>query len=165
MQVVTETPTLKAPAGRFTGDVCLNPVQGPDAPARLTGALVRFAPGARTNWHSHALGQTLHVTDGVGLVGTRDDTAEIYGPHTNEELVGRAVNGGRDQVVLATKFGTVSHAGKGPWNIDSSPSDIRTAVEGPLTRLGTDHRSLLPTQGRPEHANRRRRGHPGGTHG
>ena len=72
MQVVTETPTLKAPAERFTGDVYLNPIQGPDAPARLNGALVRFTPGARTNWHSHALGQTLHVTDGVGLVGTRD---------------------------------------------------------------------------------------------
>ena len=72
MQVVTETPTLKAPAERFTGDVYLNPIQGPDAPSRLNGALVRFTPGACTNWHSHALGQTLHITDGVGLVGTRD---------------------------------------------------------------------------------------------
>lgn len=72
MQVVTETPTLKAPAERFTGDVYLNPIEGPEAPARLSGALVRFTPGARTNWHSHALGQTLHITDGVGLVGTRD---------------------------------------------------------------------------------------------
>ena len=72
MQVVTETPTLKAPAERFTGDVYLNPIQGPDAPARLNGGLVRFTPGARTHWHSHAMGQTLHITDGVGLVGTRD---------------------------------------------------------------------------------------------
>ncbi len=72
MHVVTETPTLKAPSERFTGDVYLNPIQGPEAPARLNGALVRFTPGARTNWHSHALGQTLHITDGVGLVGTRD---------------------------------------------------------------------------------------------
>ena len=39
---------------------------------RSTVALVRFTPGARTNWHSHAVGQTLHVTEGVGLVGTRD---------------------------------------------------------------------------------------------
>src|SRR4051812_31201433 len=38
-------------------------------------AQVRFTPGARTNWHSHAVGQTLHVTDGIGLVVTRDDTA------------------------------------------------------------------------------------------
>ena len=37
-------------------------------------SLVRFTPGARTNWHSHAVGQTLHLTDGVGLVATRDGT-------------------------------------------------------------------------------------------
>src|SRR5436190_16004575 len=40
----------------------------------MTVALVRFTPGARTNWHRHAVGQTLHVTEGVGLVGTRDGT-------------------------------------------------------------------------------------------
>ncbi|WP_167100436.1 aldo/keto reductase [Mycobacterium sp. DL592] len=70
------------------------------------------------------------------------DTAEIYGPYVNEELVGKAVKGRRDQVVLATKFGLVSHAGKGPWNLDSSPANIRTAVEGSLKRLGTDHIDL-----------------------
>ncbi|ROO88126.1 quercetin dioxygenase-like cupin family protein [Actinocorallia herbida] len=72
MELVTSTPTVKAPAERFTGDVYLNMIQTPAEPARLAAALVRFTPGARTNWHSHALGQTLHITDGVGLVGTRD---------------------------------------------------------------------------------------------
>ncbi|MFD3840690.1 cupin domain-containing protein [Streptomyces sp. NPDC058642] len=72
MEHITETPTLKAPAERFTGDVHLNMFASPTEPARLAAALVRFTPGARTNWHSHALGQVLHVTDGVGLVGTRD---------------------------------------------------------------------------------------------
>jgi quercetin dioxygenase-like cupin family protein len=47
-------------------------IETPSEPARLAAALVRFTPGARTNWHSHALGQVLHITDGVGLVGTRD---------------------------------------------------------------------------------------------
>jgi aryl-alcohol dehydrogenase-like predicted oxidoreductase len=75
---------------------------------------------------------------GVTLI----DTAEIYGPFTNEELVGRAIKGRRDQVVLATKFGLVSHAGEGPWHVDSSPANIRTAVEGSLKRLGTDHIDL-----------------------
>ena len=70
------------------------------------------------------------------------DTAEIYGPYTNEELVGRALKGRRDQVVLATKFGLVSHDGRGPWRLDSSPANIRTAVEGSLRRLGTDHIDL-----------------------
>jgi aryl-alcohol dehydrogenase-like predicted oxidoreductase len=75
---------------------------------------------------------------GVNLI----DTAEIYGPYINEELVGRAIKGRRDEVVLATKFGLVSHAGTGPWNLDSSPANIRSAVEGSLRRLGTDHIDL-----------------------
>lgn len=70
------------------------------------------------------------------------DTAEIYGPFVNEELVGRAVAGRRDAVVIATKFGLVSHAGAGPDVLDSSPANVRTAVEGSLRRLGTDHIDL-----------------------
>jgi aryl-alcohol dehydrogenase-like predicted oxidoreductase len=58
------------------------------------------------------------------------DTAEVYGPFTNEELVGRAIRDRRHEVVLATKFGMVSHAGGGPGHLDSSPANIRTAVEG-----------------------------------
>jgi aryl-alcohol dehydrogenase-like predicted oxidoreductase len=70
------------------------------------------------------------------------DTAEIYGPYANEELVGRALKGRRDEVVVATKFGLVSHAGAGPGTLDSSPANIRTAVEGSLRRLGTDRIDL-----------------------
>ena len=84
--------------------------------------------------------RTLHRALELGV--TLIDTAEIYGPYTNEELVGRALKGRRDQVVLATKFGLVSHAGQGPWNLDSGPANIRTAVEGSLKRLGTDHIDL-----------------------
>src|SRR5438309_8944354 len=73
---------------------------------------------------------------------THLDTAEIYGPYTNEELVGRAIKGRRDQVVLATKFGIVSHSGGGPGVLDSSPANIRVAVERSLKRLGTDHIDL-----------------------
>src|SRR5213596_60787 len=73
---------------------------------------------------------------------THVDTAEIYGPYANEELVGRALAGRRDDVVLATKFGFVSHAGGGPGVLDSSPANIRTALEGSLKRLGTDRIDL-----------------------
>ena len=73
---------------------------------------------------------------------THLDTAEIYGPYANEELVGRAIKDRRDQVVVATKFGLVSHSGGGPGVIDSSPANIRTAVEGSLKRLGIDHIDL-----------------------
>ncbi|MFI9324935.1 aldo/keto reductase [Kitasatospora aureofaciens] len=70
------------------------------------------------------------------------DTAEIYGPFTNEELVGRAIAGRRDEVVLATKFGLVAHGGAGPNTLDSSPANVRAAVEGSLRRLGTDRIDL-----------------------
>jgi aryl-alcohol dehydrogenase-like predicted oxidoreductase len=73
---------------------------------------------------------------------THIDTAEIYGPYVNEELVGRALTGRRDQVVVATKFGLVSHSGEGPGVLDSSPANIRTAIEGSLKRLGTDRIEL-----------------------
>ena len=70
------------------------------------------------------------------------DTAETYGPFTNEELIGRAVRGHRDEVVLATKFGRISHARGGARLLDSSPANIRTAAEGSLRRLGTNHIDL-----------------------
>lgn len=65
-------PTAKAPASAFTGDVYVTPLKQAEEASRLIAALVRFTPGARTNWHSHALGQTLHVTEGIGLVVARD---------------------------------------------------------------------------------------------
>jgi aryl-alcohol dehydrogenase-like predicted oxidoreductase len=71
------------------------------------------------------------------------DTAEVYGPYTNEELVGRAIKGRREHVVLATKFGLVSHTGRGSGRVlDSSPANVLAAVEGSLKRLGTDHIDL-----------------------
>ncbi|MCU1367121.1 MAG: putative oxidoreductase, aryl-alcohol dehydrogenase like protein [Ilumatobacteraceae bacterium] len=73
---------------------------------------------------------------------TMIDTAEIYGPYTNEELIGRAVKDRRDGIVIATKFGMVAHAGRGAGHLDSSPANIRTAVEGSLRRLGIEHIDL-----------------------
>jgi aryl-alcohol dehydrogenase-like predicted oxidoreductase len=70
------------------------------------------------------------------------DTAEVYGPFINEELVGEAIEDRRDQVVLATKFGMISHVGEGPGHLDSSPANIRLALEGSLRRLRTDHVDL-----------------------
>jgi quercetin dioxygenase-like cupin family protein len=72
------TDTVKTPAANFTGDVYLNPVFGGDGTSQLTCGLVRFTPGARTNWHSHANGQLLVCTDGAGLVGTRDGNTVVF---------------------------------------------------------------------------------------
>jgi aryl-alcohol dehydrogenase-like predicted oxidoreductase len=84
--------------------------------------------------------RTIHRALDLGV--TLIDTAEIYGPFFNEELVGKAIKDRRDDVVLATKFGLVSHAGGGAWNLDSSPANVRAAVEGSLRRLDTDHIDL-----------------------
>jgi aryl-alcohol dehydrogenase-like predicted oxidoreductase len=70
------------------------------------------------------------------------DTAEIYGPFHSEEVVGEAIRGRRDQVVVATKFGLVSHSGGGPGVTDSSAANVRAAAEGSLKRLGTDYIDL-----------------------
>jgi aryl-alcohol dehydrogenase-like predicted oxidoreductase len=70
------------------------------------------------------------------------DTAEVYGPYTNEQLVGRALAGRRDQVVLATKFGLISHRHGDALMVDGHPENIRAAIEGSLKRLGTDHVDL-----------------------
>jgi aryl-alcohol dehydrogenase-like predicted oxidoreductase len=84
--------------------------------------------------------RTIHRA--LELEVTLVDTAEIYGPYVNEELVGRAIADRRDRVVLATKFGLVSHAGGGPGTLNSSPANVRTALEGSLQRLGVDHIDL-----------------------
>jgi aryl-alcohol dehydrogenase-like predicted oxidoreductase len=70
------------------------------------------------------------------------DTAEVYGPYTNEELVGRALAGRRNKVVIATKFGLISHRKGDAPAVDSSPENIRVAIEGSLKRLGTDYIDL-----------------------
>jgi aryl-alcohol dehydrogenase-like predicted oxidoreductase len=71
------------------------------------------------------------------------DTADVYGPHTNERLVGRAIADRRDQVVLATKFGSVRDPANPSYRgVDGSPEYVKRACEGSLQRLGVDHIDL-----------------------
>lgn len=70
-------PTAKAPADNFTGDVFVDAICLPSESIGLTVAAVHFTPGARTVWHTHPTGQTLHCTGGQGLVGTRDGTTVL----------------------------------------------------------------------------------------
>jgi aryl-alcohol dehydrogenase-like predicted oxidoreductase len=84
--------------------------------------------------------RTIHRALDLGI--TFVDTAEIYGPYINEELVGRAIAGRRDEVVVATKFGMLSHGHGEGRRLDSKPANIRLALEGSLRRLGTDHVDL-----------------------
>ena len=70
------------------------------------------------------------------------DTAEMYGPYTNEELLGRAFAGKRDKVFLATKFGIGYNAERTALKVDGSPANVRRAIEGSLKRLNLDHVDL-----------------------
>jgi aryl-alcohol dehydrogenase-like predicted oxidoreductase len=118
--------------------------------AQLGGLEVsRIGLGAMTMAGTYTSGGGLDDDESVRAIHraldlgvTHIDTAEIYGPYLSEEIVGRAIRGRRDEVVVATKFGLVSHAGGGPGTIDSSPANVRAAVEGSLRRLGTDHIDL-----------------------
>ncbi|AMB58311.1 aldo/keto reductase [Microterricola viridarii] len=83
--------------------------------------------------------RTIHRAIDVGV--TLFDTAEIYGPHLNEELLGRALAVRRDEVVLATKFGLVRKP-DGSRGFDGSPANVRSSVDGSLRRLGTDRIDL-----------------------
>src|SRR4051812_47123712 len=83
---------------------------------------------------------TIHRALELGV--TFFDTAEVYGPFTNEELVGRALEGRRGDAIIATKFGFRLEGGK-MSGTDSRPDSVRKAVEGSLRRLRTDHIDLL----------------------
>jgi aryl-alcohol dehydrogenase-like predicted oxidoreductase len=83
---------------------------------------------------------TIHRALELGV--TFFDTAEVYGPFVNEELLGRALKGRRDRAIVATKFGWKIEGGKSV-GLDSRPAHIREAVEGSLMRLRTDHIDLL----------------------
>jgi aryl-alcohol dehydrogenase-like predicted oxidoreductase len=95
-----------------------------------------------------AYGDRLETVDAIALVRkahelgvTFFDTAEAYGPYTNEEIVGEALAPVRDQIVIATKFGYISEPGRtGP---DSRPEHIRSVAEASLKRLKTDRIDLL----------------------
>lgn len=76
----TDTGTGKGPAEWFTGDVYIDTVATASSPSRVTASLVHFTPGSRTAWHRHPLGQSLFVTEGIGLVQRRGGPIEFIRP-------------------------------------------------------------------------------------
>ena len=72
MERQPKRPSNKAPAEWFTGDVWIDPIVVGEEPSRVRVNAVHFTPGARTAWHAHAVGQTLYVTEGAGLVQSRE---------------------------------------------------------------------------------------------
>jgi aryl-alcohol dehydrogenase-like predicted oxidoreductase len=102
------------------------------------GMSFAYGPDDRDDRESIA---TIHRAIELGV--TFFDTAEAYGPYTNEELLSRALEGKRDQVVIATKFGFTFDDRGAVNGVDSRPEHVREAVEGSLRRLHTDHIDLL----------------------
>lgn len=120
-------------------------------PTRLLGELPVSALGLGCMSMSHAYGPpedrderesiaTIHRALELGV--TFFDTAEAYGPFSNEELLGTALRGRRDAAIVATKFG-FRFGPDGIAGLDSRPGHVRDAVEGSLHRLGTDRIDLL----------------------
>jgi len=70
-------PTKTAPVANFTGLVLQDEVFVPEAPSRMRASKVTFTPGARTNWHTHAVGQVLHVLSGVGRYQIEGDPVQV----------------------------------------------------------------------------------------
>ena len=71
MDIHPQQPTVKAPAETFTGDAWFDVIAKGEEPSLIRVSVVRFAPGARNAWHAHSLGQTVHVTDGIGRMQAR----------------------------------------------------------------------------------------------
>jgi quercetin dioxygenase-like cupin family protein len=80
MDIQPKKPSVKGPAEWFTGHVWIDAIAQGQPPSRLAVSAVHFAPGARTAWHSHSLGQTLYVTEGKGLVQSRGEPIVTMGP-------------------------------------------------------------------------------------
>ena len=78
----------------------------------------------------------------LDLGGNFLDTADMYGPYTNEELIGKAIKGRRDQLILATKFGIVRGNDPHSRGVNGTPAYVRSSCEGSLKRLGVDHIDL-----------------------
>jgi quercetin dioxygenase-like cupin family protein len=83
LEIVPNTQSTKGPAENFTGDVWFDVIARGEEPSRIRVNTVRFAPSARTAWHRHTLGQTLHVTDGIGRAQARGgEVLDIRGGDT-----------------------------------------------------------------------------------
>ena len=78
MEIAKKQPTVKAPGETFTGDAWYDVIAAGQPPSRMRVNMVRFAPGARNAWHAHAVGLTIHVTEGIGRIQSRGgDVVEI----------------------------------------------------------------------------------------
>jgi quercetin dioxygenase-like cupin family protein len=120
MEIQTKRPSVKGTPDRFVGDVWLDPIADDQGPSRVRSSVVHFAPGARNAWHAHALGQTLHVIEGIGRTQAR---------------------GGE---VVEIRAGDTIHASPGEWHWHGAAPDhfmshlvvYESPADGPETEWG-----------------------------
>lgn len=143
MVVLPAPPTEKAAADRFTGDVWVDGIPNGAGPGSARLATVRFSPGARTAWHCHAHGQTLHVTEGTGLVQSRagqtivmrpGDT--VYTPSGTWHWHGAAPDSFMTHLALSDSSAEADVADV-QWGDHTSDDEYSTATTGGQTERST----------------------------
>jgi quercetin dioxygenase-like cupin family protein len=120
MEILKQQPTTKAPVETFTGDAWYDVIVRGEEPSRVRVNVVRFAPGARNAWHAHAIGQTVHVTEGIGLIQSRGgDVVEM-----------------REGDTIATPAGEWHWHGAAPDRFMTHLAIWEAPVDGPETEWG-----------------------------
>lgn len=133
MEFIKQQPSSKAPADWFTGDVWWDVIVAGQEPSRMRANLVRFSPGARTNWHSHAVGQTLHVVSGIALGRKRTGAGHVARPRPA---------GPAPDHSPSRRFGRTSraHPGCGPGRREPHPASGNPLV---LTSRTAEYRDAV----------------------
>jgi len=128
-------PTKQAPAANFTGTVLQDEVFAPEAPSRLRASKVTFTPGARTNWHTHAVGQVLHVLSGVGRYQLEGEPVQVLLPGDTVVIPPKARHwhgGAPDSMMTHLALSETSETGEATtWLEPVSDADYRKAPSRP----------------------------------
>jgi len=128
-------PTKQAPTASFTGVVWQDEVFAPEQPSRLRATRVTFTPGARTNWHTHAVGQVLYVLSGVGRYQLEGEPVQVLLPGDTVVIPPRARHwhgGAPEQMMAHLAISEMSDAGEATtWLEPVSDADYRTAPVKP----------------------------------
>jgi len=127
--------TKKAPAANFTGTVWQDEVFAPEAPSRMRATRVTFTPGARTNWHAHAVGQVLYVLSGVGRYQMEGEAVLVLLPGDTVVIPPRARHwhgGAPDHMMVHLAMSETSDAGEATtWQEAVSDADYLKAPAKP----------------------------------
>jgi quercetin dioxygenase-like cupin family protein len=131
MEILSKEPSAKGPAEWFTGDVWIDVIARGEEPSRIRVSAVHFTPSARTAWHSHALGQTLYITEGRGLVQSRSDRVleirsgdVVYTPPDEEHWHGAAPDHFMTHLSMTEGVGD-SHKSEMEWGPHVSDAEYR----------------------------------------